>query len=225
MSVGMILQARMGSKRLPGKIFAEIGPRTLLEHILYRLTALSEKYPLVIATSSNSGDDIVEKWCMDRNCRCFRGSEYDVLNRFYECATRFEFDHIVRLTGDNPFVDTMELCKLIELHLETGADYSHSFGDLPIGVGSEIFTFGALKESHIHGHDLNYREHVNEYILENPHLFKITKLSVDKTKCHPDIRLTVDTPEDLERARRIVAAVNEDYITTEDAILACSHCA
>ena len=102
MKVGIILQARMGSSRLPGKFLKKIGDKSLLEHIFYRLTFLKHPAKVVLATSTNQKDDIVELFCKSRNIDCFRGSEENVLERYYLCAKKFGFDHIVRLTGDNP---------------------------------------------------------------------------------------------------------------------------
>jgi spore coat polysaccharide biosynthesis protein SpsF len=104
--------------------------------------------------------------------------------------------------------------------LSQGNDYSHSFGNLPIGIGAEIFTFHALEESFHHGHQPNHREHVNEYIQENPGIFKIARLNVDSEKNYPDLRLTVDTLEDYDRACRIAESVT-GLASTREAVEFC----
>jgi spore coat polysaccharide biosynthesis protein SpsF len=199
--IGMIIQARMGSSRLPGKILKPVGNRTLLEHIFFRLAFLKHPVKTILATSISSKDDIVEEYCKDNNVTCFRGSEENVLERYYLCAQKYDFKHIIRLTADNPFYDIEEIDNLIDLHLASGADYSHSFAYLPHGTGAEIFTFDALERSYRNGHKPNHIEHVNEYITDNPELFKIEVLSVPKEKNRPDIRLTVDTQEDYVKER------------------------
>jgi spore coat polysaccharide biosynthesis protein SpsF len=219
--LGIILQARMGSSRLPGKILMNIGHRNLLEHILFRLKYLKHDAKVVIATSTSPKDDRVQDFCKAHDVECFRGSELNVLERYYFCSKKYGFYHIVRLTGDNPFTDIEELDNLIDLHMRTKSDYTHSFGVLPIGVGAEIFTFKALEESYLKGTMDNHREHVNEYIQEHPELFNISVLSVDKKKNRPDIRLTVDTREDLKRARDIVENGAVDFVDTEKAIELC----
>jgi len=221
MMVGAILQARMGSTRLPGKIFKMIGHRTLLEHIFYRLSFLEHSITVVLATSLNPKDDAVEVFCEKRGILCYRGNEQDVLSRYYECAQKFHFEHIIRLTGDNPFVDITELDNLITLHLENRPDYSHSLDSLPIGTGSEIFTFQALERSYQNGHMEHHREHVNEYILGNPDLFQICLLKAPKEKNRPEIRLTVDTQEDYDKACYIVENCGSEFITTEEALRLC----
>lgn len=215
---GIVLQARMGSTRLPGKILKPIGHKRLLEHILYRLTLLRHPYSLVVATSVSRKDDVVAEFCMKNAVTCFRGSERDVLERYFQCAAKYKFQDIVRLTGDNPFVDIEELDRLIDLHRRTGAEYSHSFDSLPIGSGAEIFTFQALERCFLEGKEPQHREHVNEYILENQHLFNVATLQVPIKKNMPDIRLTVDTEEDFHRVCYIFTNCPQEYVSTEEAI-------
>jgi len=166
----------MGSNRLPCKVLKKIGNKTLLEHIFYRLSFLKTPVKIILATSTNPENNIIEEFCDINNISCFRGSENNVLERYYLCSKKYEFSHIIRLTADNPFVDIEELDNLIKFHLETKSDYSHSFESLPKGVGAEIFTFEALEKSFFEGKEPHHIEHVNEYILENPGLFKIATL-------------------------------------------------
>lgn len=216
--LGVIIQARINSTRLPGKILMPIGNKTILDHILYRLKRLWHSATTVVATSDTSSDDIVESFCTDRAVACFRGSEANVLDRYYQCATAYDFRHIVRLTGDNPFPDIEELDNLIDLHIASGSDFAHSFASLPIGVGTEIFTFTALEKSWREGKAPHHLEHVDEYMLENPQIFKTTMLSAPAEKNMPDIRLTVDTIEDYKQVCYIVENSQVNYITTKQAI-------
>jgi len=222
LTIGIILQARMGSTRLPGKVLRQIGSRNLLEHIFYRLTFLRHPVKTILATTSHPQDNVLETFCQKQNIACFRGSRGNVLERYYLCAQEFDLQNIIRLTGDNPFTDIEELDNLIDLHLGTGVEYSHSFDSLPIGAGAEIFTFAALDRCYRHGVKDNHREHVNEYIQENPQLFEIAVLSTPPGKNHPRLRLTVDTDEDLQRACYIVENSPQSYVTTEEAIRLCS---
>lgn len=219
--IGVIIQARMGSSRLPGKVLKKIGDKNLLEHILFRLSKLQHSVHVVVATSILEKDDVIELFCKDNNINFFRGSELDVLERYYLCAKENNFEHIVRLTGDNPFTDVEELDNLIELHLKTNAGYSRSFASLPKGVGAEIFTFKAMEQSCKHGDKENHKEHVNEYIEENEDKFKISELEVRSGKNRPDISLTVDTPSDYKKACFIVQNAKNEYITTQEAIELC----
>ncbi len=211
----------MGSTRLPGKILRVIHSKTLLEHILFRLSRLRSAATVVIATSNLPKDDVVEAFCREQGARCFRGSESNVLDRYYQCAKQYGFAHIIRLTADNPFTDIEELDRLIDLHLMSGNDFSHSFGSLPIGVGAEIFTFAALERSVMEGHEAHHIEHVNEYIIENPTYFTTGTLPVTGKKNQPAVRLTVDTEEDYRKACYIVSASANEYVSTEEAIDSC----
>jgi spore coat polysaccharide biosynthesis protein SpsF len=222
LTVGAVVQARMGSTRLPGKVFFKIGGRPLLDHVLTRLARLRHEHVAIVATSLSPQDDVIAHFCADRPVTCFRGSESDVLSRYAECARAFGLCHVVRLTADNPFTDIDELDRLVALHLESGADYTHSFGMMPLGVGAEIFRREALDRSDRDGRAANHREHVNEYIQENPELFRIVRLEVPETKCCPDLRLSVDTLPDYERARRLVESAAGGWVTTEEAIDKCT---
>ena len=133
--LGIILQARMGSKRLPGKVLMRVGRKPLLDHIFDRLKLMKHSAKLVLATTTNPMDDAVDRFCKERGVECYRGSEDNVLERYYSCAKKYQFQHIVRLTGDNPFTDIEELDRLIEQHLNTRSDYTHSFGVLPVEIG------------------------------------------------------------------------------------------
>lgn len=216
--LGIIIQARMGSGRLPGKVLKMIGDKPLLGHIIFRLEKLKNPAKVVVATSREDIDDQIEEFCMKHEVTCFRGSESNVLERYYLCAVKYGFDEIVRLTADNPFVDIEELDHLIGCFRLGVADYAHSLSSLPYGVGAEIFTYKALEKDFRESSMPHHYEHVNEYIWENPDKFKIVILPVEGEKERPDIRLTVDTQEDYEKACYIVANSTEQYITTQEAI-------
>ncbi len=216
--VGIIIQARMGSHRLPGKILKDFDGKTLLGHIIYRLSYLQFPVKIVIATSNSKQDDPVEFFCRKEGILCFRGSEHNVLKRYYECAVAYGFQNIVRMTGDNPFCDVEELDKLIEYHLKMKNDFSENFSVLPIGVGMEIISLSALKKSLDCANMAKHFEHADEYILDHLNEFRHSTMTVEKEKKRPDVRLTVDTPEDYEKACFIIKNAGMKYITTKTAI-------
>ncbi|MCM1232139.1 MAG: spore coat protein [Butyrivibrio sp.] len=216
--LGIILQARMGSSRLPGKILKDIGGKALLKHIDDRITLLKHKVTFVIATSDLPQDDAVEEFCRQNNIDCFRGSESNVLKRYYDCAKAYRFDNIIRMTGDNPFPDIEELDNLIAYHVQQNLDFSENFSVLPIGVGMEIMSFGALEKS-VQGASLEkHFEHADEYILDNLDKFSHATVQVSADKNYPDVRLTVDTSEDYRKACYIVEKARGKYVTTQLAI-------
>lgn len=222
MSVGVIIQARMGSSRLPGKVLKPIAGKVLLDHVLGRLSLLAYPVKVVVATSDLPQDDAIVQHCQSRGVAVYRGSETDVLDRYYQCACENGFEHVVRLTADNPFTDMEELQRLIEQHLTQHNDYSHSFGSMPLGVGAEIFTFAALEKSVLEGHAPNHREHVNEYIQGHPEVFRVGVLELPAAKRRPDLRLTVDTEDDYQRACAIAGQAQDRWVGTEEAIHLCS---
>ena len=212
----------MGSTRLPGKVLCLIGHLPLLGHVLGRLTLVRHHIKVVVATSILPQDDAIAIYCENANVSCFRGSEQDVLDRYYQCAKQHGFSHVVRLTADNPFTDIEELDRLIDLHLQQGNAFTHSFSQLPIGVGAEIFSFEALERSWLEGHAQHHREHVDEYLLENPQTFKTDQLLIPVAKRCPELRLTIDIEEDWRRADALVRQSGDEWLSTERIIGLCS---
>ncbi len=219
--LGIIIQARMGSSRLPGKILKNFVGNTLLGHILARLEKLRKPIKTVIATSTAPADDLTEAFCQAHQVHCFRGSEDNVLERYVQCANEFGFTQVIRMTGDNPFPDIDELRRLIVFHLIQSMEFSENYSVLPIGVGMEIMSFEVLEKSLAGASLPKHFEHVDEYILDNLGLFRHGTLDVSEAKRFPDLRLTVDTPEDYEKACYILRNTDEDYVTTETAIRLC----
>jgi spore coat polysaccharide biosynthesis protein SpsF len=165
---------------------------------------------LVLATSVDPSNDGLAEHAKQRGTICFRGSEEDVLDRYYQAAKAFDFEHIVRATGDNPFVDYEEGQTLISHHLAGGYDYSCNFpsegGLLPAGVGLEVFSFACLERSWRMGLAPHHREHVNEYVLENRRAFKFGIPKTPKCKQGPDLVMTVDTPQDFDWAQSMIVS-------------------
>lgn len=201
--IGIILQARMGSTRLPGKVLADLNGIPLLKHILMRWQWLG-RWPLVLATTDRPEDDELESICSQEQVPCFRGSSLDVLDRYLRCAKAFGFDQVIRWTGDNPFVDIDYLPSLVAGHLAGGFDYSNNFAGLPLGCGSGILSLAALSRSASEGMAADHREHVDEYILQNRELFSCW-LSEEPDPQFHRLRWTVDLPEDLTAARILAA--------------------
>jgi spore coat polysaccharide biosynthesis protein SpsF len=221
---GIVLQARMGSTRLPGKVLMPLCGRPMLGHILDRLKSVGNADIVIVATTTRSVDDAIESFVRDEGVACFRGDEADVLDRYYRAGDFFGLNHIVRATADNPFVDPEEIERLIKLHVNTSADFSHALGQLPLGVGTECFTRAALELSWREGMLSHHREHVDEYILEHPELFHIEQLTIAPEKSAPALSLTVDTPLDFAGAAVIYEALYRPNknIRTEDAIRICA---
>lgn len=209
----------MGSTRLPGKVLFPFGGTTLLGWIVERLRALP--WTLLVATSSERKDDAIEVACNEYGVLCARGSEEDVLDRYWRICEAYRFDHVVRLTADNPFPDVEELSRLIDFHLAGGFDYSSSFGVLPVGVGAEVFSAHTLSESWAMGSEPHHREHVNEFVIENPERFRIGTLEVPSEKRCSGLSFTIDTPDDFRAVARLVDGGEGVDITTQALISKC----
>ncbi len=218
MKDGIIVQARMGSSRLPGKVLMKIGKYTILERIIHLCQKIKENgyvSEVVIATTKYSRDDVIKDVCIDHGIEVFRGSEDNVLERYYECAHLYDFQNVVRLTADNPFTDVDELQRLICFHNSNCNDYSESLTTLPIGIGAEIMSISALDESNKYASLPKHFEHVNEYILDNLDEFRCGTMSVSDEKFFPKMKFTVDTPEDYKKLSELVLYIGDENITTE----------
>ena len=197
---GFIIQARMGSKRLPGKSLKKINNIPILIKIIRSLKR-KKKFKdilIIVATTNLKIDDIIVKLSLKENVIIFRGSHNNVLERYYLAAKKYRLKNIIRLTSDNPFVDTLFLEKLIQLHIKNKNDYTSSKETLPIGMGAEILTFRSLKKAYKFSTSKKDKEHVCDYILDNTKNFKIQNLKFKiSSKKIKKLRLTVDTQKDL----------------------------
>ena len=209
----------MGSSRLPGKTLKILENKPLVMQVINRLK-LIKNCTIVLLTSDTSKDDILESWCNENGILCFRGSENNVLERYYLASKYYKADNILRATGDNPLVEPYFADELLDKHIKLKADYSSNKSEvgsnLPDGLGMEIFTFNALEISIKKSSQEHHFEHVNEYILENKKDFKIYKdVNIGGLVDKSHIRLTVDTKEDFERVEKIFKnkkfSINLDY--------------
>lgn len=192
----------MGSSRLPGKVLKPLDGVPMLGRIVDRLSHCRSAGRLIVATTDLPRDDAV---AAAAGTEVFRGSETDVLDRYYRCARLHGLSVVVRATADNPFVDPEEGDRVVAALLDRGVDYVTMQG-LPVGVALEAMTMDALERAWRDGREPHHREHVNDYILENPALFPQIRLDAPPQKHAPDVRLTVDTPEDFAHAEALVAA-------------------
>ncbi len=226
--IGIVLQARMGSTRLPGKMLMEMVGHSMLWHNIQRLRRVERADVLVVAVPEGAADRPLVDQCQREGWEVFCGSEKDVLARYYHCAREFGFAHVVRATGDCPLVDPEVVDGMIAMHLAEGADYSSSKDEVgcrvPKGAGLEMFSFAALARSYREGSAANHREHINEFIIEYPEAFRIAAYREPAAKRCQALELTVDTKEDFLFVKSIIEAFDGDHdaMTTEAVI---AHCA
>lgn len=204
MKTSVIIQARMGSTRLPGKILKKMGDNdTVLSVMLDRLKYAKKVDSIIIATTRNSEDDQIVDFCKERKVTYYRGDELDVLSRFYYAANLENARNIVRLTSDCPLIDAKLLDEVIEFFLKNKVDYvsSNFNGYYPRGFDIEILSYQALKEAFLNAKDLKEREHVTPYIYNNTQFFR---LGIYKEAFkYGDIRVTIDTQEDYKLVNKI----------------------
>lgn len=204
MKVTAIIQARMGSTRLPGKVMMKIKDKTVLQHIVERVKAAKNIRDIIIATTLNESDCIIQEEADKLGVKCFRGSEDDVLSRYYLAAKKNDSDVIIRITSDCPVIDYKIIDKMIEKFFiyneKDKIDYMSNFdvvpNTFPRGMDIEILTFSALEKTYkeaIKGYE---REHVTPYIYENIDKFKIQGFMNNED--FSKYRFTLDTVDDLK---------------------------
>jgi spore coat polysaccharide biosynthesis protein SpsF len=217
-STGIILQARMGSTRLPGKVLAKIGRRTILEHCVRRLE--HSRFPVVVATTEHGDDDLIERAARALGAEVHRGPVDDVLTRFIEAADAFGFTEIIRATADNPFVDMGAARRASEARQRGAADHAVECG-LPIGGAVEAVTLDALMRARTLATDPYDREHVTSLVRRDPR-FRALRAVAPGLVRRGGLRLTVDTPEDLAVAREIHNEIGrgDDLVDLADVIQA-----
>lgn len=193
-----IIQARMGAARLPGKVLKKVKGLTLLEYEISRVKQAKEINKIVVATSDKNADDKIEKLCKKINIDCFRGSENNVLNRYYKCSLQYpHYENIIRITGDCPLIDPIVIDSVIAFFEKNKFDYASNVlsETFPDGMDTEIFTREALRESAQKATLNSELEHVTQYIVKNNN-FKKGNFTAEYDWSH--FRLTIDNPEDFE---------------------------
>ena len=200
-----IIQARMGSTRLPGKVLKKIGGKTLLECLILRVQQAKTLSTLVIATSDRPEDESIARLAKRLGVSCFRGSEHDVLDRYYQAAKQYGAETVVRLTGDCPFMDPSVIDDVVTLYLRNKKRVEYVSNvhppTFPDGMDVEVFSFYALERAWEEARLVSEREHVTPFLYNHPKLFRIKNLYAEED--HSDVRLTVDTLADLRLARSI----------------------
>ncbi|WP_445479404.1 cytidylyltransferase domain-containing protein [Lysinibacillus irui] len=220
MRIVAIIQARMGSTRLPGKILKKVNGRPLLSYQIERLQQSNYINDLVIATTIDEKDDLIVEFCEKNNILSFRGSEEDVLARYYETAKAFKAEAIVRITSDCPIIDVQVVDKTIQYFIDNNFEYVSNTVErtYPRGLDTEIFTFAALEIAYNEAVLKRDREHVTAYFYTNPDIFKISSVrnEIDYSK----YRWTVDTEEDFQLIKNIIENLysNNPQFTLHDTV-------
>ena len=198
----IVLQARMASRRCPGKALAMIGGRSILGRCLDRLRD-GWAAPVVLATTTNPEDDALAELAWRADVPVVRGPEHDVLHRFVMAASRFSATYVVRATADNPAVDIDAPRRVLDMLIASGADYVAEYG-LPYGACVEGMVVDALEKADAVATSADDREHVTP-LIRRGRPFQVLQVPAPAALQRPDLRLTVDSPEDLEFMRRVIS--------------------
>jgi spore coat polysaccharide biosynthesis protein SpsF len=205
-SFAVVIQARMSSERLPGKVLADVAGRPMLAYVVERSSRIEGIDEVVVATSVEPGDDPIVELCEEHGWNVHRGSLDDVLDRYVEAALAIGATNVLRVTADCPLLSWEEASRVVAEHVASGNDCTHNLGmfgsGLPRGTEVEAFTRDALEVSRREGHEAHHREHVDEYVYENPDRFRIVRVDAPP-HLRRDYRLTVDELPDLELVRQV----------------------
>lgn len=226
--LGIIIQARIGSKRLPGKMTIPfVGDKGIFETILVRLIDSEITSPIVVATTTNAEDDILIKISNKYGINYYRGSENNVLDRFIKCGYKFGFDKIIRICADNPFIDLNFLVNQINCFEKSNSDYwCYSLDNLSptilghAGFWTEGVKLSALEQIKKFTNENSHLEHVTKFIYENRNIFNIHFEKLDANQLGLNgIRLTVDSLNDFLLAKEIFTSTDTlDFFSMQDIV-------
>lgn len=218
-----IIQARMGSTRLPGKVMMDLCGSPVIEHVVNRLKKSNLIDKIIIATSHDSNNQLIIDFCKERGIDYFVGNEDDVLDRYYQAAINFQIkddDLIIRITSDCPLIDSFVVDKVIEEHVSNNNDYTTNVLDCtyPDGLDCEVFNFSTLKDAWINANLSSQREHVTLYIRDNPEKFKLGNVKNDVDLS--DLRWTLDEQEDFIFINEVYKNlyINNSFFTMDDVL-------
>ena len=212
----------MGSSRLPGKVLADLEGGPVLARVVDRTARARLLSTVVVATSRSPADDVIEELCRSRGWNVYRGSEADVLSRYSEAAVAYDADAVVRVTADDPFTDPAVVDQHVEALFERWGDVDFvtnmATQTFPYGLAVEAMPFDVLARIDRLSQSPEQREHVTSVVYEHPHLFVIADVLAPAD--YSALRWTVDTADDLERARQIFRHFGNDEFGWEAAVAA-----
>lgn len=217
MTLGCIIQARLGSTRFPSKIIQTIDDKsTVLDYVIDQTLCSKSIENLVIATTILDEDDYIVNFTNNKNITCFRGHPTDVLDRYYQCAKKFSFSVIVRITSDCPLIDPTIVDQAVKIFQNNSYDFVSNVHPItyPVGIALEVFSFEALENAWKNAKLPSEREHVTPFLYNNKQLFKI--FNIENSQNTSSIRITVDYPQDLELVKRIASKIDSRPILLSD---------
>jgi spore coat polysaccharide biosynthesis protein SpsF len=208
MTTLIIVQARMTSTRLPGKVLLPLAGEPMLTRLVERLCRVERADGIIIATTTNATDDAIAALCERLGVPSHRGSEHDVLSRYADAARLHGASVVVRITSDCPLIDPALIDRLIATHAEGGSDYVSNMlpPSWPYGMAVEVFSAAALQQANTEATQAAEREHVTPFLYWHPERYRLRNVASPVDLSHH--RWTVDTPEDYELVRRLFEALH-----------------
>ena len=221
MKVVVVVQARMGSTRLPGKVLLDLAGEPMLARGLNRARRARTVDDVVVATTTQPADDAIVGLCAQRGDCCFRGSEEDVLDRYYQAAMAYRADAVVRITSDCPLIEPEVTDTVVRAFLDRqpGLDYAANVlppRTFPRGLDTEVVRLDALERAWREDQNLAWREHVTTYIRRTPGRFQLH--AVTNAVNYSAMRWTVDTPEDLAFVQKISDHFGHDHFSWREVL-------
>jgi spore coat polysaccharide biosynthesis protein SpsF len=221
MKVVAIIQARMGSGRLPGKVLLELAGEPMLSRVVSRVRRAERVEEVVVATTTLSADEEIARICAQHGWPCFRGSEDDVLDRYYQAAIVHQAEAVVRITADCPLIEPTIIDQVVRAFLkgQPGLDYAANVlppRTFPRGLDTEVMRFEALERAWREDRNPIWREHVTPYLYQTPNRFRMH--AVTNPVDYSAMRWTVDTPQDLAFVRRLYEHFRHDRFSWREAL-------
>jgi len=220
MKVVAIIQARMGSTRLPRKVLEDLAGEPMLARVVNRTRRTKTLDTVIVATTTQPDDAAIVSLCKERGCPFFRGSEDDALDRYYRAALAFKADVVVRITADCPLIEPeiidRVISEFVSSHLEVDYVSNSLVRTFPRGLDVEVMSFAALEKAWQEDCNPSWREHVTPYIWRQPEKFKILNVANDVDYSY--MRWTVDTIEDLTFVRKIYNYFQNDAFTWREVL-------
>ncbi|MEA3458493.1 MAG: glycosyltransferase family protein [Candidatus Thermoplasmatota archaeon] len=213
MKIVGIIEARMGSSRLPGKVLLPLGDKPVLERLIERVSRSRYLNTIIVATTEKDADQPIVGLCERIGVSCFRGSEDDVLDRVLKAAKSVDADIICELMGDSPLLDPILIDNTITAHLAGGYDYTSNFfpeNTFPMGFAVQVFPVSVLEKAAKLTQNPIDRVHVSCFIYHNPKLFTLQGVCANLHTYAPDLRLSLDTGSDYEIICKVFNALYKE---------------
>lgn len=220
--IDAIIEARMSSTRLPGKVMLKVNKLPMIELLVDRLRQSKKIRKIIIATTTNKKDRDILNWAKKKKIYSFQGKEEDVMHRVWSAAKTYNVKHILNITGDCPLIDPQLISQFINMYNSNDCEYLNNckIRSYPIGMDIQIYPTSALEKSLLMTKNKKHREHVTLHILENPNIFNHLNVIAPPELYYPKLGLTLDEPNDYLLIKKIFQNfhLKKKYFTCLDII-------